>query len=131
MLVENWALCKSRAISSFPKVTSEIKLHEGIHTSIILLKHSVSSFILVFQIKAITVGTPYSSLNIASSCITGGLDWILGKISLLNEWSDIGTGCPGKWLSHHPWRGSKNVWHGGVGLTVRLDLRGLFQPIIL
>jgi len=21
----------------------------------------------------------------------------------------IGTGCPGKWLSHHPWRCSKNV----------------------
>jgi len=27
----------------------------------------------------------------------GGLDWILGKTSLLKEWSDIGTGCPGQW----------------------------------
>jgi len=36
-------------------------------------------------------------------------DWILGKISLLREWSGIGTGCPGKWWSHHPWRCSKNV----------------------
>jgi len=27
----------------------------------------------------------------------GDLDWILGKISLLTEWSDIGTGCPGQW----------------------------------
>jgi len=26
----------------------------------------------------------------ASSCVRGGLDWILGKISLLREWSDIG-----------------------------------------
>jgi len=51
----------------------------------------------------------------------------------------VGTGCPGKWWSHHPWRCSNNVWiwhfrtwfgrHGGVGLTVGLDdLRGLFQP---
>jgi len=30
----------------------------------------------------------------ASSCIRGGLDWILGKMSLLKEWSGIGTGCP-------------------------------------
>jgi len=35
----------------------------------------------------------------ASSCIRGGLDWILGKISLLKGWSGIGTGCPGKWSS--------------------------------
>jgi len=24
------------------------------------------------------------------------------------EWSSSGTGCPGQWWSHHPWRGSKN-----------------------
>ena len=30
-----------------------------------------------------------------SSCIRGVLDWILRKISLLKEWSDIGIGCPG------------------------------------
>ncbi|KAK4831339.1 hypothetical protein QYF61_017470 [Mycteria americana] len=34
----------------------------------------------------------------------GGLDWILGKISSPKGLSSIGTGCPGKWLSHHPWR---------------------------
>ncbi|GAB0204439.1 hypothetical protein GRJ2_002909500 [Grus japonensis] len=39
----------------------------------------------------------------------GGLDWILGKISSLKEWSSIGTGCPERWWSHHPWRCSKNV----------------------
>jgi len=38
-----------------------------------------------------------------------GLDWILGKISLLKEWSDIGTGCLGRWLSPHPCRCLKNV----------------------
>jgi len=74
----------------------------------------------------------------ASRCVRGGLDWKLGQISLLKEWSGIGTGCPGKW-SHHPWRCSKNMYrwhlvtrfsrHGSVGLTVGLDdLRGLFQP---
>lgn len=33
-VVEKQALWKSWAVSSFPKVTSEIKLHEGIHTYI-------------------------------------------------------------------------------------------------
>ena len=32
----------------------------------------------------------------------------LGRISLLKEWSGIGTGYPGMWWSHHPWR-LKNV----------------------
>jgi len=45
----------------------------------------------------------------ASSCIRGGSDWILGKISLLKEWLGVGPGCPGQWWCHHPWRGSKNV----------------------
>jgi len=64
---------------------------------------------------------------------------MLGKISVLKGCSGIGTGCPGRWLSHHPWRYSKNmyVWHfgicfsrhGGVGWMVGLDdLRRLFQP---
>jgi len=39
-----------------------------------------------------------------SSCARGGLDWISGKISVRKVWSDIGTSCPGKWCSHHPWR---------------------------
>jgi len=71
--------------------------------------------------------------------LRGGLDWISGKISSLEEWSDLGPGCPGQWWSPHPWKGSKNVWmwhfgtrfsrRGGVGLTVGPDdLRGLFQP---
>jgi len=39
----------------------------------------------------------------------GDLDWILGKISLLKEWSGIGTGCPGKCWSLHPWGYLKDV----------------------
>jgi len=46
----------------------------------------------------------------ASSCVQGGLDFRLGKISLLKEWSGIGPGCPGQWWILHPWRGSKNMW---------------------
>ena len=45
----------------------------------------------------------------ASSCIRGGLDWLLGKTSLLKEWSGIGTGCPERWWSQHPWRYLKDV----------------------
>jgi len=33
----------------------------------------------------------------ASSCVRGGLVWMLGKMSLLKEWSGIGPGCPGQW----------------------------------
>jgi len=77
-----------------------------------------------------------------ASSIRGGSERILGEISLLEEWSGIGAGCPWQWWSPHPWRGSKTVWmwhlgtwfsrHGGVGWMVGLDdLRGLFQPVIL
>ena len=31
----------------------------------------------------------------ASSCVRGGLDWILRKVSSLKEWSSTETGCPG------------------------------------
>ena len=34
-------------------------------------------------------------------CIRGGLDWILGNISSLKEWSGIGTGRPGRWWGPH------------------------------
>ena len=37
----------------------------------------------------------------APSC-TGGLARVLGKTSALQGCSGTGTGCPGKWLSHHP-----------------------------
>jgi len=47
--------------------------------------------------------------GMASSCIRGGLEQILGKIYLLKERSDKGTGCPGQQWSHHLRRCSKNV----------------------
>lgn len=35
---------------------------------------------------------------------------------LNKEWSGIGTDCPGKWRSHHPYRGSRNgeLRHSGT-----------------
>jgi len=55
------------------------------------------------------------------------------------SWWGTGTGCPGRWWSHCPWRCSRNVemWHWGTwfsghnggGLMVELeDISGLFQP---
>jgi len=63
----------------------------------------------------------------ASSCIRGGLDWILGKISSLKALSNTETGCPGKWWSHHTWRYLKDeqTWHLGTWLVVNLAVLGL------
>jgi len=78
-------------------------------------------------------------LNI-SSCTRGVLDWILGKLSSLKGLSNIGIGCPVRWLSHHPWRHLKDMWmwclgtwfsdgFGSVRITVRLDvIKGPLQP---
>jgi len=75
----------------------------------------------------------------ASSCARGGLDWIFGKNFSPKGLASVGTGCPGKWWSHHRWRDSKVVYmlhlgtrfSGGLGsvtLRVRLDdLKDLFQ----
>jgi len=67
----------------------------------------------------------------ASSNIRGGLGWIIGKISFLKEWSDIGKGCPGKWLSHHPWRCRKNDGTSGHGLAGMVALRWWLDLMIL
>ena len=64
---------------------------------------------LLWSHLVIAFHLPKHTSLMASSCIRGGLGWILGKISLLKEWSGIGTGCPGRWWSHHSWRCSKNV----------------------
>lgn len=76
--------------------------------------------------------------EMASSGTSGGLDWILRKISSPEALSNKGTGCPGKWLNH-PWRYLKNRWMwrlgmgfigalGRVGLMIGLDnLKSLFQ----
>jgi len=74
----------------------------------------------------------------ASSCIRGGLGWILGKISLLKKWSGTGIGLPREVVESPSLKVFKKcvdvhfrTWfsrHGGVGLMVGLDLGGLFQP---
>jgi len=43
--------------------------------------------------------------HVGSSCFR--LD--IRKNIFTNEWSGIGTGCPGQWWSPHPWRGSDNM----------------------
>jgi len=48
--------------------------------------------------------------GITSSCARGDSGWILESISSLKEWSGTGTGCPGRWWSHHPWRCSRNLY---------------------
>ena len=49
----------------------------------------------------------------ASSSQTAIICWILGKIYSQKEWWGVGTGCPGRWWSHHPWRSSRKgqMWH--------------------
>ena len=64
------------------------------------LKGSCIRWVLVSSPRSLAI----EQEEMASSCARGGLDWILGNISLLKEWSGIGTGCPGRWLSLHPWR---------------------------
>ena len=44
-----------------------------------------------------------------SSCARGGSDWILGKVSSPTGLLSTGTGCPGQWLRHHPWRCLEDV----------------------
>ena len=39
----------------------------------------------------------------------GGSGWILGKISSQKECSDTGMGCPGRCLSHCPWKHSRDM----------------------
>lgn len=76
--------------------------------------------------------------KIASRCTRGGLDWVLGGISSWEGWIGAGTGFPGKWWSHCPWKRIRDMWiwwlakwfSGGLGsvrLMVRLDyLKDLF-----
>lgn len=49
--------------------------------------------------------------EMTQSCIKGGLGWILGKISLLKEWSSIGR-LPRKWWSYQLW--VEMIYHGMV-----------------
>jgi len=94
---------------------------------------------LIALSSSLTGGCSERRLVSSPKSLRGGLDWILGKISFLQEWSGLGPGCPGQWVSPHPWRSSKHVemWHfrtwfsrqRGVGLMAGLDdLGGLCQP---
>jgi len=69
----------------------------------------------------------------ALRCARGGSDWILGNISSQKEWSSIGTGCPGKRWSHHPWRCSRSGTKGhsrhGDGLMIGLDILEVFSNL--
>lgn len=75
--------------------------------------------------------------EMASSYIRCGLGWTSAKMPLLKWLSNTGTGCPGKWWNHHPWRylktmSMRHLWRwfsgglGSAGLTFKLYLRGPF-----
>ena len=42
------------------------------------------------------------AISMVVSCASGSSDWILGEISSQKGWQCIGTECPGRWWSHHP-----------------------------
>lgn len=44
----------------------------------------------------------------ASFC-QGGLGWLSEKILSLKGLSGTGTGCPGQWWCHHPWRDLRDM----------------------
>jgi len=48
--------------------------------------------------------------GMASSGTREASGWTLGSTASLKGWSGTGMGCPERWLSHRPWRGSRNVW---------------------
>ena len=83
-------------------------------------------------------GVSWGGLEQAGVVLEKMRDGVGGKIKS-RFLGNCGEGCPGRWGSPHPWRGSKTVrlWHlgtwfsrrGGAGVTVGLGhLRGLFQP---
>jgi len=60
----------------------------------------------------------------ASGCFRGGLDWVLGEMSLLKEWSGIGTGCSA---------GGGVIIPGGVQKMCRYGIlgHGLADTVVL
>ena len=67
----------------------------------------------------------------ALSCARRASGWVLGRISSQEEQRDSGTGCPGRWWSHHRWRCSRTLWmwHWGTWQLDKTDcLRGHPQP---
>lgn len=63
----------------------------------------------------------------ASRCTKRGLGWVSGRTSSWKGWLGAGTGCPGKWWSHCPWKHIKDMglwwlatWFSGGFGSVRL-----------
>lgn len=56
----------------------------------------------------------------------GGLDWVLGRIYLLEGWSGLGTGCLGK-CSKGMWVWHLETWFSGW-IIISDHFRGYFQP---
>jgi len=79
----------------------------------------------------------------ASSCTREGSSWVLGKISSPQEWSSIGTGCPGSGGVTIPgvvqewWRcGTEGcgqwAWWDGLGLDlVILEVFSSFNDSVI
>ncbi|KAK4816806.1 hypothetical protein QYF61_023493 [Mycteria americana] len=64
--------------------------------------------------------------EMASSCARGGLDWILGNFTSLKGLSSIGPGCPGKWLSRHPWRYAQILTEDSIRQGNRAGVRSQY-----
>ena len=86
---------------------------------------AVPNLSVMFNLLPLAIGKEVLVL----SCARGGSRWILGEIASQKEWWGIGTGCPGGWWSHCPWRCSRKgqMWHwetwlvGMVGIDWWLD----------
>jgi len=96
------------------------------------LKGSCDEVDIGFFSQVTAIGWEQMTLSFAQ----GGWGRILEPISSQKEQWDIGTGCLGKWWSHHLWKcwRAMQIWHwvsghGGNGLAGGLDdCSGLFQP---
>ena len=95
------------AISKFGNIHTRAKFGIEQHIVTDLYFHGINSVCtlqrLFYQLTVI------GQEVMASSCTRRGSGWILGTVSS-QEWWGSGTGCPGRWWSHHPWRCSRNVW---------------------
>jgi len=67
-----------------------------------------------------TVLLRHSHGDMSSSCTRRGSHCIRGNISSQKELWCAGTGCPGRWWSHCPWRYSKTVWLWHWGMSSRV-----------
>ena len=72
--------------------------------------HIQHTFVFKYLAAPSHLAKQFTTMGFMASCyIRRGIDWIVGKLSLLKESWSIGTGCPGKPSSHQLWRCLKNV----------------------